>query len=109
MIYLFLSSLMEVCLQVHDLVGTWLIWVQWKAGIPISSPKGYEHMRMDNRCPRFRSKYMSIEEIENIARMQQTAPQINGPYIDDYYHQACLAKKISRCTTEAPLVSNFFY
>jgi DNA topoisomerase 2-associated protein PAT1 len=52
---------------------------------------------------------MSTEEIENIARMQQTAPQINGPYIDDYYHQACLAKKISRCTTEAPLVSNFFY
>jgi DNA topoisomerase 2-associated protein PAT1 len=53
----------------------------------------YEHMRMDNGWQRFRSKYMSTGEIENIARMQQAATQINDPYIDDYYHQACLAKK----------------
>ncbi|TVU02727.1 hypothetical protein EJB05_51759 [Eragrostis curvula] len=55
--------------------------------------QGYEHMRMDNGWPRFRSKYMSTEEIENIARMQQAATHINDPYIDDYYHQACLSKK----------------
>jgi DNA topoisomerase 2-associated protein PAT1 len=58
-------------------------------------PQGFElaSMRMDNGWPRFRSKYMSTPEIENIARMQQAATQINDPYIDDYYHQACLAKK----------------
>ncbi|XP_015626708.1 protein PAT1 homolog [Oryza sativa Japonica Group] len=58
-------------------------------------PQGFElaGMRMDNGWPRFRSKYMSTPEIENIARMQQAATQINDPYIDDYYHQACLAKK----------------
>lgn len=56
---------------------------------------GFElnNMRMDNGWPRFRSRYMSTEEIENIARMQQAATHINDPYIDDYYHQACLAKK----------------
>ncbi|KAL5207116.1 hypothetical protein ABZP36_031551 [Zizania latifolia] len=58
-------------------------------------PQGFEHgnMRMENGWPRFRSKYMSTEEIENIARMQQAATHINDPYIDDYYHQACLARK----------------
>ncbi|KAG8070544.1 hypothetical protein GUJ93_ZPchr0006g45392 [Zizania palustris] len=58
-------------------------------------PQGFElgSMRMDNGWPRFRSKYMSTEEIENIARMQQAATHINDPYIDDYYHQACLARK----------------
>uniref|UniRef100_A0ACD5XNZ9 Uncharacterized protein n=1 Tax=Avena sativa TaxID=4498 RepID=A0ACD5XNZ9_AVESA len=58
-------------------------------------PQGYElsNMRMDNRWQRFRSKYMSTEEIENIARIQKAATQITDPYIDDYYHQACLARK----------------
>ncbi|KQK20827.1 protein PAT1 homolog isoform X2 [Brachypodium distachyon] len=58
-------------------------------------PQGFEpgNMRMDNGWPRFRSKYMSTEEIENIARMQQAATHSNDPYIDDYYHQACLARK----------------
>ncbi|XP_062218873.1 protein PAT1 homolog [Phragmites australis] len=57
--------------------------------------QGYElsNMRMDNGWPRFRSMYMSTEEIENIARMQRAATHINDPYIDDYYHQACLARK----------------
>jgi len=57
--------------------------------------QGYElsNMRTDNGWPRFRSRYMSTGEIENIARMQQAATHINDPYIDDYYHQACLAKK----------------
>nr|CAD1819596.1 unnamed protein product [Ananas comosus var. bracteatus] len=40
----------------------------------------------------FRSKYMSAEEIESILRMQHAATHSNDPYIDDYYHQACLAK-----------------
>ncbi|OAP17833.1 hypothetical protein AXX17_AT1G73840 [Arabidopsis thaliana] len=41
----------------------------------------------------FRSKYMSAGEIENILRMQLVATHSNDPYVDDYYHQACLAKK----------------
>ncbi|XP_010907163.2 protein PAT1 homolog 1 isoform X1 [Elaeis guineensis] len=52
-----------------------------------SSQKG------DNGWPQFRSKYMSAEEIESILRMQNAATHSNDPYIDDYYHQACLAKK----------------
>lgn len=43
--------------------------------------------------PRFRSKYMSTEELENILRAQLAATHSNDPYVDDYYHQACLAKK----------------
>ncbi|GAB2275191.1 hypothetical protein Dimus_009953 [Dionaea muscipula] len=42
----------------------------------------------------FRSKYMSSEEIESILKMQHTSHS-NDPYIDDYYHQACLAKRNS--------------
>ncbi|KAJ6846623.1 uncharacterized protein M6B38_282450 [Iris pallida] len=45
--------------------------------------------------PQFRSKYMSAEEIESILRMQHAATHSNDPYIDDYYHQACLSKKSS--------------
>ncbi|KAI4989334.1 hypothetical protein ZWY2020_036651 [Hordeum vulgare] len=62
---------------------------------PRYPPQGFEpaNMRMDNRWQRFRSKYMSTEEIENIARMQKAATQITDPYIDDYYHQACLSRK----------------
>ncbi|KAL2331114.1 hypothetical protein Fmac_018695 [Flemingia macrophylla] len=45
--------------------------------------------------PRFRSKYMTTEEIENILRMQLAATHSNDPYVDDYYHQGCLAKKSS--------------
>lgn len=41
----------------------------------------------------FRSKYMSSEQIESILRMQHAATHSNDSYIDDYYHQACLAKK----------------
>ncbi|XP_038987859.1 protein PAT1 homolog 1-like [Phoenix dactylifera] len=49
--------------------------------------------KADNGLPQFRSKYMSAEEIESILRMQHAATHSNDPYIDDYYHQACLAKK----------------
>ncbi|KAK7324374.1 hypothetical protein VNO77_27909 [Canavalia gladiata] len=45
--------------------------------------------------PRFRSKYMTTDEIENILRMQLAATHSNDPYVDDYYHQGCLAKKSS--------------
>ncbi|XP_042405962.1 protein PAT1 homolog [Zingiber officinale] len=49
--------------------------------------------RMDNAWPRFYSKYMTTEELENIVRVQHAATHSNDPYVDDYYHQACLAKK----------------
>lgn len=45
--------------------------------------------------PRFKSKYMTSDEIENILRMQLAATHSNDPYVEDYYHQACLARKSS--------------
>lgn len=41
----------------------------------------------------FRSKYMTAEEIESILKMQHAATHSSDPYVDDYYHQARLAKK----------------
>ncbi|CAN0890628.1 Protein PAT1 homolog 1 [Linum grandiflorum] len=41
----------------------------------------------------FRSKYMTSEEIESILKMQHAATHGNDLYVDDYYHQARLAKK----------------
>uniref|UniRef100_A0A6V7QXU7 Uncharacterized protein n=1 Tax=Ananas comosus var. bracteatus TaxID=296719 RepID=A0A6V7QXU7_ANACO len=52
-------------------------------------------MNIENGRQRFRSKFMTAEEIEYIARMQHAATHSNDPYADDYYHQACLAKKSS--------------
>jgi DNA topoisomerase 2-associated protein PAT1 len=49
------------------------------------------HNKNTGRQP-FRSKYMSADEIESIARIQLAATHINDPYIDDYYHQASQAK-----------------
>ncbi|XP_008775079.2 protein PAT1 homolog 1-like [Phoenix dactylifera] len=49
--------------------------------------------KSDNGWPQFRSKYMTAEEVENILRMQHAATHGSDPYVDDYYHQACLAKK----------------
>ncbi|CAL9173390.1 protein PAT1 homolog [Musa acuminata AAA Group] len=46
-----------------------------------------------NGWSRFRSKCMTTEELENILRLQHVATHSNDPYVDDYYHQACLAKK----------------
>ncbi|XP_054815307.1 protein PAT1 homolog [Prosopis cineraria] len=51
--------------------------------------------KSESGWPQFRSKYMTTEEIENILRMQLAATHSNDPYVDDYYHQACLAKKSS--------------
>ncbi|KAK4484331.1 hypothetical protein RD792_006908 [Penstemon davidsonii] len=43
--------------------------------------------------PQFKSKHMTAEEIESILKMQHAATHGNDPYVDDYYHQARLAKK----------------
>ncbi|KAL9265495.1 PAT1 homolog 2-like protein [Drosera capensis] len=40
------------------------------------------------------SKYMTSEEIENIMKLQHTS-RSNDPFVKDYYHQACLAKRES--------------
>ncbi|KAK1367228.1 Obg-like ATPase 1-like [Heracleum sosnowskyi] len=47
----------------------------------------------DSGWPKFRAKYMTADEIENILKAQLAATHSNDPYVDDYYHQACLAKK----------------
>ncbi|KAL2482183.1 NAD(P)-binding domain-containing protein [Forsythia ovata] len=49
--------------------------------------------RTDSSLPQFRSKYMTAEEIESILKIQHATNHGNDPYIDDYYHQARLAKK----------------
>ncbi|KFK39518.1 hypothetical protein AALP_AA3G254500 [Arabis alpina] len=41
----------------------------------------------------FRSRYMTSEEIESILKMQHSNSHSNDPYVNDYYHQAQLAKK----------------
>ncbi|XP_058775032.1 protein PAT1 homolog 1-like [Vicia villosa] len=51
--------------------------------------------KSDSCSIQFRSKYMTSEEIESILKMQLAVTHCNDPYIDDYYHQACLAKKPS--------------
>ena len=72
---------------------------------PKSMPKGRHGMRhsqqgsdtssqkSDSGGLQFRSKYMTSDEIESVLRMQLAATHSNDPYVDDYYHQACLAKK----------------
>ncbi|KAM3221598.1 hypothetical protein P3L10_020868 [Capsicum annuum] len=47
----------------------------------------------DNQKTQFRSKYMTSDEIQSIVKMQHSATHGNDPYVDDYYHQAQLAKK----------------
>ncbi|XP_011030730.1 PREDICTED: protein PAT1 homolog 1 isoform X2 [Populus euphratica] len=49
--------------------------------------------KIDIGWPQFRSKHMTTDEIETILRMQLAATHSNDPYVDDYYHQACLSKK----------------
>ncbi|KAK4420582.1 protein PAT1 [Sesamum alatum] len=51
--------------------------------------------KSDSGWPRFKAKYMTEDEIENILRMQLAATHSNDPYVEDYYHQACLARKSS--------------
>lgn len=45
------------------------------------------------RSPRYRTKYMSYEELVNILRVQLAATHSSDPYVDDYPHQASLVKK----------------
>lgn len=49
--------------------------------------------KSDSGSLQFRSKYMTSDEIESILKMQLAVTHCNNPYVDDYYHQACLAKK----------------
>lgn len=66
-----------------------------------SSQKGKHSVRFSNQgsdassssssFPQIKSKYMTAEEIEGILKMQHAHG--NDPYVDDYYHQARLAKK----------------
>ncbi|XP_054815163.1 protein PAT1 homolog [Prosopis cineraria] len=51
--------------------------------------------KSDSGSLQFRSKYMTSDEIESILKMQLAVTHSNDPYVDDYYHQACLAKKSS--------------
>ncbi|XP_065865301.1 protein PAT1 homolog isoform X2 [Euphorbia lathyris] len=69
---------------------------------PKSAQKGRQNMRYSQQgfdtngqsiWPQFRSKHMTADEIESILRMQLAATHSNDPYVDDYYHQACLSKK----------------
>ncbi|CAM0954660.1 unnamed protein product [Alopecurus aequalis] len=48
---------------------------------------------VDNGAVKFRSKYMSSEEIDSILRMQHSGSHSSDSYVDDYYHQACTAKR----------------
>ncbi|XP_076882620.1 protein PAT1 homolog 1-like [Bidens hawaiensis] len=53
--------------------------------------------KIDNKCRvQFRSKYMTSEEIETVLNVQHAATHNNDPYINDYYHQARLAKNSSK-------------
>ncbi|KQK05473.1 protein PAT1 homolog 1 [Brachypodium distachyon] len=56
-------------------------------------PSDTAGQNVDNGGIKFRSKYMSSEEIESILRMQHSTSHSSDPYIDDYYHQACIAKR----------------
>lgn len=49
--------------------------------------------KSESSLPQIRSKYMTAEEIESILKMQLAATHGNDLYVDDYYHQASLAKK----------------
>ncbi|KAH7543884.1 hypothetical protein ACOSP7_031272 [Xanthoceras sorbifolium] len=67
---------------------------------PKSAQRGRQNLRYLHQgsdanlgWPQFRSKYMTVDEIEGILRMQLAATHSNDPYVDDFYHQACLAKK----------------
>lgn len=65
-------------------------------GSDVSSQKS------DSGSLQFRSKYMTSDEIESILRMQLAVTHSNDPYVDDYYHQACLAKKSSGAKLKHP-------
>lgn len=50
--------------------------------------------RSESSLPQFKpSKYMTAEEIEGVVKLQHSLAHGNDPYVNDYYYQACLAKK----------------
>ncbi|KAI9116441.1 hypothetical protein K1719_012608 [Acacia pycnantha] len=59
--------------------------------------------KSDGGSFQFRSKYMTSDEIESILKMQLAVTHSNDPYVDDYYHQACLAKNSSSSKSKHPL------
>ncbi|CBI34052.3 unnamed protein product, partial [Vitis vinifera] len=87
-----------------------------RSQLPKSTQRSKQNMRFshqasdsssqksDNGLVQFRSKYMTADEIESILRMQHAATHSNDPYIDDYYHQARLAKK----SAESRLKHHFY-
>ncbi|CAH2079107.1 unnamed protein product, partial [Thlaspi arvense] len=50
----------------------------------------------------FKSKYMTSEEIESILKMQHSNSHSSDPYVNDYYHQARLARKSGGSITKPP-------
>ncbi|XP_031256466.1 protein PAT1 homolog 1-like isoform X1 [Pistacia vera] len=64
-------------------------------GMRYSQGSENSSQKSDSGWVQFRSKYMTAEEIESILKMQHVATHSSDPYIDDYYHQARLAKKSS--------------
>ncbi|CAL0326426.1 unnamed protein product [Lupinus luteus] len=67
-----------------------------KQGSDASSQKS------DSISLQFRSKHMTSDEIESVLRVQHAVTHSNDPYVDDYYHQACLAKKPSSAKLKNP-------
>ncbi|KAJ3679341.1 hypothetical protein LUZ60_017352 [Juncus effusus] len=61
----------------------------------------YNQTRFDSQT-RYLSKHMTFEEIEHISRTQHALTHGSDPYIDDYYHQACLSKKSKSKSTHGP-------
>ncbi|KAL4569981.1 hypothetical protein LXL04_025630 [Taraxacum kok-saghyz] len=58
----------------------------------VSDSGSNSNQKNDKFRVHFKSKYMTSEEIESVLRMQHAATHSNDPYVDDYYHQARIAK-----------------
>ncbi|GAB2242840.1 hypothetical protein Droror1_Dr00019615 [Drosera rotundifolia] len=58
------------------------------------SRHGSDKAREKSLSIKISSKYMTSEEIVNIVKLQHTS-RSNDPFVEDYYHQACLAKRES--------------
>ncbi|XP_019443735.1 PREDICTED: uncharacterized protein LOC109348014 [Lupinus angustifolius] len=67
-----------------------------KQGSDASSQKS------DSISLQFRSKHMTSDEIASVLRTQHAVTHSNDPYMDDYYHQACLEKKHSLAKLKNP-------
>ncbi|KAL9252057.1 PAT1 homolog 2-like protein [Drosera capensis] len=63
----------------------------WGKQNNLFSRHGSDKAREKSLSIKISSKYMTSEEIENIVKLQHTS-RSNDPFVEDYYHQACLAK-----------------